>query len=744
MKNHLGYICKIRLFAILVTLLSSVIFCTGNNIFRTLNTSDGLPDNYILGITSDEEGYIYIATKKGICRHDGHKTISITDSAILTNPRLAWLASLNHKQHRSTIKTFVDRSGRVWIYDIYGHGLECHKTGRRYFNKTIIKDIAEDSLGNLWLATNNEGLAILNVETSEYDVLAHSTSDKYSIPSNHLTCIHIDSVSQSVWIGTSESGVGITSVKAPDITYESLDIPHDVSSFAFLPDGNFIIAFDGGGIFSSTKSVPGIPSKIITNILYDKENKGLFIATYGSGLFYVKDNKCKQLDGCGASSAVAFSRQLMIDSKGCLWIGTFSDGLFRRSPDGSLMQFTSEKSGFGSDCIVGLGQKGDTIYYASTFAACKMTLDNLTPEPIDVSEPAEIHSFTIGNNGDIWIAGKNIIRTPQNEHIAIPDIKAIATDNSGRCWITGSAGLFCIEPRHSDIGICRLLQFSSHLGIDPASFSKYSLRCSPGGMMFAGTFGGYLKFNPESLVDISPSKIHLSGIDISGKESQSGKIHVLEPGDTLNISLTSLGYLFPENDKYAWRILPDSTLHYASGSDIVITDIQPGKHILQIVDLKTDQTIDIELVQKRSLKWLWYVAAILLIAVVIGFVVYRTYFIKKHRADIDNMMPAEKEFLIRIEEIINEEIGNQEFSIEDFATRMNMSRSSLYKKFISTTGRSPLEYLRDKRIEKGKQLLDEGHNVISQVAYSVGLSPKQFARFFKEAYGTLPSDYIRK
>lgn len=72
-----------------------------------------------------------------------------------------------------------------------------------------------------------------------------------------------------------------------------------------------------------------------------------------------------------------------------------------------------------------------------------------------------------------------------------------------------------------------------------------------------------------------------------------------------------------------------------------------------------------------------------------------------------------------------------------------MHRSNLYKKVSQLTGKSPLEFLREKRIEKGKQLLDEGHSHIGQVAYAVGLSPKQFSKFFKEKYGTLPSEYIK-
>ena len=43
--------------------------------------------------------------------------------------------------------------------------------------------------------------------------------------------------------------------------------------------------------------------------------------------------------------------------------------------------------------------------------------------------------------------------------------------------------------------------------------------------------------------------------------------------------------------------------------------------------------------------------------------------------------------------------------------------------------------------KRGKQLLEKSQLSISQIAYQVGLSPKQFAKYFKEEYGCLPSEY---
>ena len=86
-------------------------------------------------------------------------------------------------------------------------------------------------------------------------------------------------------------------------------------------------------------------------------------------------------------------------------------------------------------------------------------------------------------------------------------------------------------------------------------------------------------------------------------------------------------------------------------------------------------------------------------------------------------------------------MDNSDFSVEDLSAAVNMSRGHLYKKLISITGKSPLEFIRILRIKRGRQLLEESQLSISQISYQVGLSPKQFSKYFKDEYGFLPSEY---
>jgi len=74
-----------------------------------------------------------------------------------------------------------------------------------------------------------------------------------------------------------------------------------------------------------------------------------------------------------------------------------------------------------------------------------------------------------------------------------------------------------------------------------------------------------------------------------------------------------------------------------------------------------------------------------------------------------------------------------------------MSRVYLYKKLISITGKSPIEFIRIIRLKRGLQLLEKSQMNIAEIAYEVGFnSPRYFSKYFKEEYGVLPTAYAKR
>jgi len=109
----------------------------------------------------------------------------------------------------------------------------------------------------------------------------------------------------------------------------------------------------------------------------------------------------------------------------------------------------------------------------------------------------------------------------------------------------------------------------------------------------------------------------------------------------------------------------------------------------------------------------------------------------------------EDEKLLRnIVEYIEQNILNENLSVEELSRQMNMSRGSLYSKVLMLTGKSPVEFIRSIRLKKAVYLLENSQMTISQKCYEVGFNtPKYFTKLFKDEYNILPSAYtssIRK
>lgn len=104
--------------------------------------------------------------------------------------------------------------------------------------------------------------------------------------------------------------------------------------------------------------------------------------------------------------------------------------------------------------------------------------------------------------------------------------------------------------------------------------------------------------------------------------------------------------------------------------------------------------------------------------------------------------PLDQQFLRDMVQAIEKHISNAEFTVTDLARELGTSRSQFFKKVQSLTGKSPLEVIRDIRLQHAAQLLEKSQLSVSEIAYQVGFNnPKYFARYFKEFYQVLPSEY---
>lgn len=103
---------------------------------------------------------------------------------------------------------------------------------------------------------------------------------------------------------------------------------------------------------------------------------------------------------------------------------------------------------------------------------------------------------------------------------------------------------------------------------------------------------------------------------------------------------------------------------------------------------------------------------------------------------------VDEKFLDKLQEVVARELAHADFSAEDFAAALHMSRMQLHRKLKTLLGVSTTEFLRTERLKAAALLLRKGGIPVSEIAYAVGFNDlSYFSKCFKEQYGSTPSDY---
>lgn len=105
----------------------------------------------------------------------------------------------------------------------------------------------------------------------------------------------------------------------------------------------------------------------------------------------------------------------------------------------------------------------------------------------------------------------------------------------------------------------------------------------------------------------------------------------------------------------------------------------------------------------------------------------------------------DEQFLQRVIQIIELNISNADLTVLDLYRELGVSRAQFFKRIQALTDKSPLDIVRDIRLQHAIQLLEKSQLSVSEIAYKVGYkSPKYFTRCFKEVYHIPPSAYASR
>lgn len=261
-------------------------FGTDKGLFRYSPESDKLLETSLDFISTSKihdlkvvNGELFVATDKGlwICKNNSEKFRNVSG---LPFP------NINH--------IHADHTGFIWLA-IYGYGLlkidgQSHKIVEKFDNKFVknVKSMLSQPDGRLWLATENDGVCILNTSSREIPRIAEDDG----FPTSRIATLFED-IWGNMWIGTSGAGL----IKKTNQIFKHYNM--------------FDYGFGGNRVYAITK---------------DKNNK-ILIAVNKDNIGYFNGQTFQKIVNDSLNIGVKI-KSIATDTSGRLWIGTEGKGVY--------------------------------------------------------------------------------------------------------------------------------------------------------------------------------------------------------------------------------------------------------------------------------------------------------------------------------------------------------------------------------------------------------------------------------
>ena len=358
MKKRLA-IC-FSLFVVCVLLFAQQSYFD-NYVYQSWNAFGSLNGTTATDIVQTEDGYINIGTYEGLARFDG-------------------LTFTTHKRTSDNDLQFVS-----------------------------VRAILEDSKGNLWLGSNDEGLQ----KITPTDNKVYTTQN--GLPNNSIRCLAEDNAG-NIWVGTAAGVVYIT------------------------PKGHMITPqFEAGTVSKGIIATHFYCDNSGRMWLLTANEKGLF--SFDDGIFYTRP----ELN----DFANYFATAICQDSKGAYWVGLGDYGLVKvfngtleRLRTGTIADHASTNAFYvGSGDSIWIGtENGIVVYNHGTFYEYKNpVLDN-----------AKINKIICDRENNFWLAtdrngiGKLTLGKFRIKKLDIT-VNSLSEDRTGRIWVGTDKGVRCYE-----------------------------------------------------------------------------------------------------------------------------------------------------------------------------------------------------------------------------------------------------------------------------------------------------------
>lgn len=360
-------------------------------------------------------------------------------------------------------------------------------------------------------------------------------------------------------------------------------------------------------------------------------------------------------------------------------------------------------------------------------------------------------------------------------------VKQMYVSEDGHVWAITDSKIVEFNPRNN-------LRFVYDAGKD-TNLGRLLSRtpCRVGqGFLGVGGVGGIAVFssNPALDEDATSVKTVITDITVSGESRvleadgdmfDDGQL-TLNPDDrNIEFHFATLGYRYPTKMRYAYRIKGfDKEWRYtAMGENIAVYNgFSRGSYTLEVracdeYDRLSGEltTLEIKRLPHFYESWWAFLIYFLLLLLSVGYVLvlYRRRLKKQNEelwADSEEMIKMrsylsspvtlpEEEFqkldrilLEKATKVVEDNLNDSDFDVNALARGVNMSRSTFSRKIKSITGKTPLDFILEIKMQHACKLLESKNYSISQVADMVGYGDRRyFTTSFKKEIGISPRDY---
>ncbi|MBN3581825.1 response regulator [Algoriphagus aestuarii] len=535
-------------------------------------------------------------------------------------------------------------SGVFWINNVtHEIVLNTIDSGPFRINNNMVKAIIEAKPGEIWLGTDHGGINILNKKQNSITYLIDSKATTGDYSQNVVYALYKDN-EDIIWIGTHKQGIsyyhqGLLRFSHIQKNYSNTNsLPYnDVNAFVEDSLGNLYIGTNGGGLFyhnrknntyKNFKHDPKNPNSLNGDVIVDLliDHSGvLWIGTYLNGLgsfdgrnFTNYSFNPDQETGIPGPNIW----KLFEDSKNRIWIGTLRSGLSILDADRkSFQNFKAgdppyyihnqyitafEEDANGNIWIGG----GSGLNYVNPATRKIGFFDDR--QRIPLQEP-NISELVIDSEGQLWVAtvsglfylntqDSSFVKFGMEEGLQSPFLIEILEDDKQNFWISSQKGLSYAEVDRSQKPFKISFQnFDQQDGLQASLFNKNSAtRTSNGDFIFGGP-NGYNIFRSENFAfERNNPKVVFTELQIfnepvsvdseignrillSKSLDQTKKLTLRHDEDMFSISFSALNYLYPEKNKYRYRLqgFNEDWIYLDENlSKVTFTNLDPGNYTL--------------------------------------------------------------------------------------------------------------------------------------------------------------------